>query len=382
MIEKLGKKKYLVRVYSGTDARGKRRSVAKIIYGERTVAEAYELNLKQRKSQGHPLTESRLTLEAFFEEWKAAVRKRMKEKTLLWFEGQFRKHICPALGHVKLTNLTPVEVEQFYADKMDEGLGGSSIQSFHAVLSLVYKDAVRWKHLHQSPIRLVVKPKFKKTEMLFFSPEQARAFLEATYHVTYGLIFRFALRTGLRPEEYTGLKWPYLDFNYKDKQGARKGRVMVRETVIPGKPGGGWWWSTPKSSSGYRDVLLPLPLLQELSQHRAQQLEHKMKLGRHYQDNDLVFATPQGTPVDARMLSFRMFKQVLEKAGLSKDFRLYDLRHSWVTLSILAGGDIKTVSVQAGHASTAFTMDRYAHVLPQMREAATDKLEALLEVQK
>ncbi|HEX8889449.1 MAG TPA: tyrosine-type recombinase/integrase, partial [Pyrinomonadaceae bacterium] len=112
-------------------------------------------------------------------------------------------------------------------------------------------------------------------------------------------------------------------------------------------------------------------------QHRAQQLERKMKLGKHYQDHDLVFATPLGTPIDARMLSFRMHKKALEMAGLNTAYRLYDLRHSWVTLSLLQSGDIKTVSEQAGHSSTAFTMDKYAHVLPQMREAVVDKMEAL-----
>ncbi|HEY0406042.1 MAG TPA: site-specific integrase, partial [Pyrinomonadaceae bacterium] len=184
--------------------------------------------------------------------------------------------------------------------------------------------------------------------------------------------------TGLRPEEYTGLKWPDIDFEYKDRTGKRRGRVSVRQTVIPGKPGGGWWWSDPKSESGYRDVLFPLTLLQEIIQHRAQQREHKLKMGRHYQDHDLVFATPLGTPINARMLSVRMHKEALTKAELSTDFRLYDLRHSWVTLSILAGSDIKTVSQQAGHASTAFTMDNYGHVLPEMRESALDRFEALL----
>jgi integrase len=58
--------------------------------------------------------------------------------------------------------------------------------------------------------------------------------------------------------------------------------------------------------------------------------------------------------------------------------RLYDLRHSYVTLSLIAGVDVKTVSEQAGHASVAFTLDNYAHVLSTMKQGASDKLENLL----
>lgn len=375
MIKNVGKKKYLVRVYAPGP---KRRSVSKVIYGPRDAAEAYELELKQRRSQGQPLTESRLTVAEFFDQWKGAIRERVRERTLNWYAGQFDNHIRPHLGHLKLVQLTPLEIETFYADKLKSGLSGRSVESFHSVLSSMYADAVRWQAVKQSPLRYVRMPKRRKVEMLSFTPEEAQRFIKATYSSPYGLPLRFALKTGLRPEEYLGLKWADIDFEYRDREGRRMGRVHVRQTVVPGKPGGGWWWSEPKSQNGYREVLLPVSLLQELKEHRAAQLSHRMSLGEHYQNHDLVFATPRGTPVDARSLSFRMFKSVLKEAGLSTSFRLYDLRHSWVTLSILAGADLKTVSRQAGHASVAFTLQVYGHVLPQMRETAADKLEALL----
>ncbi|HYW72027.1 MAG TPA: tyrosine-type recombinase/integrase, partial [Pyrinomonadaceae bacterium] len=68
----------------------------------------------------------------------------------------------------------------------------------------------------------------------------------------------------------------------------------------------------------------------------------------------------------------------LQRAGLDMGIRLYDLRHSYVTLSLLSGVPVKVVSEQAGHASVAFTLDTYAHVLPDEREGASDKLERLL----
>jgi integrase len=73
----------------------------------------------------------------------------------------------------------------------------------------------------------------------------------------------------------------------------------------------------------------------------------------------------------------RYFKPLLRKAGLP-NIRLYDLRHTAATLALAAGVSPKIISEQLGHASVAFTLDVYSHVLPHMQEAAALKVETLL----
>ncbi|MGA8442370.1 MAG: tyrosine-type recombinase/integrase [Candidatus Sulfotelmatobacter sp.] len=68
---------------------------------------------------------------------------------------------------------------------------------------------------------------------------------------------------------------------------------------------------------------------------------------------------------------------ILDLAGLPR-IRLYDLRHSAATIALAAGVSPKVVSEQLGHASTAFTLDTYAHVLPHMQDEAVAKVEAML----
>lgn len=68
---------------------------------------------------------------------------------------------------------------------------------------------------------------------------------------------------------------------------------------------------------------------------------------------------------------------ILKQAGLPT-IRLYDLRHTGATLALAAGVPPKVVSEQLGHASAAFTLDIYSHVLPQMQEEAAAKVEAVL----
>jgi len=86
------------------------------------------------------------------------------------------------------------------------------------------------------------------------------------------------------------------------------------------------------------------------------------------------FAADQ--PMNADCLA-KHFRSIIKAAGLPR-IRLYDLRHTAATLALAAGVSPKVVSEQLGHASTAFTLDTYAHVLPHMQDEAAAKVEAML----
>jgi len=111
---------------------------------------------------------------------------------------------------------------------------------------------------------------------------------------------------------------------------------------------------------------------------RRRQAQERLRAGTDYTDHGLVFATPMGQPLDKHNLVHRHFKPILEAAGLPKELRLYDLRHSCATLLLAAGENAKVVSERLGHAGITLTLDTYAHVLPTMQRQAADKLEAIL----
>ena len=92
--------------------------------------------------------------------------------------------------------------------------------------------------------------------------------------------------------------------------------------------------------------------------------------------SDLIFTTPSGRPIHADKLA-KKFKSILQQAGLPL-IRLYDLRHTGATIALAAGVPPKVVSEQLGHASAAFTLDIYSHVLPHMQEQAALKVEEVL----
>jgi integrase len=91
-----------------------------------------------------------------------------------------------------------------------------------------------------------------------------------------------------------------------------------------------------------------------------------------------VFTTRSGGPLDERNLPQQDFVRVLKAAELPEDIRLYDLRHTAATLALAAGVPTKVVPEMLGHASAAFTLNVYSHVLPHRQDSAAAQVEALL----
>ena len=144
------------------------------------------------------------------------------------------------------------------------------------------------------------------------------------------------------------------------------------------RKGGGWYFSEPKTPRSRRNIPLPASVLQALVGYKRQQAETRLKAGKEYQNNDLVFATSEGTPLMLRNIIRRHFRPTLKRAGLPETLRLYDLRHTCATLLLSAGVHPKVASERLGHSSVILTMDVYSHVLPSMQQDATEKLERIL----
>ena len=70
-------------------------------------------------------------------------------------------------------------------------------------------------------------------------------------------------------------------------------------------------------------------------------------------------------------------QKVLQGAGL-ESHRFHDLRHTYVVASIMAGDDVKTIQQNAGHYSSAFTLDRYAHVTTTMQRESANRMEKFI----
>ncbi len=93
---------------------------------------------------------------------------------------------------------------------------------------------------------------------------------------------------------------------------------------------------------------------------RTRQLEERLAAGSEWQDYGLVFTAKHGGPLDAQNVVNRHFKPLLKRAGLPP-IRFHDLRHSCLSLLAQRGEPIRDLQALAGHATAAFTLQRYTH---------------------
>jgi integrase len=204
--------------------------------------------------------------------------------------------------------------------------------------------------------------------MKTLTQEQVRRLLAAARPSRLETVLCLAVTTGLRQGELLGLRWSDLDWH--------TGQLRVQRQVqrIGGQ---GLVFSEPKSASGRRVVVLGPTMIGKLRTHQERQELEEIVAGGRWQENDLMFPSTIGTPMEARNLA-RSFKALLKEAGLP-EIRFHDLRHTAATLMLQQGVHPKVVQERLGHSQISLTLDIYSHVLPTMQEEAARKLDSLLE---
>ena len=302
--------------------------------------------------------------------WLNIIRTRITEQTYNSYETLLRVHIRSRIGQIRLSEVKTHDVQKVYAEMQQAGFSARTVRYAHTVLSMAMKKSVELNYVVKNPCDFAELPKQVKEETKAFSPEQASLFLQHAKNNRHGLVFEFALMTGMRPEEYLALRWSDIDFS---RETAKVQRALVWSK------GGGFKFGEPKTQKSRRSIPLPKSMIAKLKTHRKKQLEHRFKLGQAYHNLDLVFASEVGNPLHYRNITQRHYEKILENAGLHKEgFVLYSLRHSCATLLLLAGVNPKIVAERLGHTSIKMTLDTYSHVLPDMQKGASDKLDTML----
>ena len=150
---------------------------------------------------------------------------------------------------------------------------------------------------------------------------------------------------------------------------------------MPRKKGGGGkcYWGTLKN--GKTRIVQPAPFVMNvLKHHRTVQAQQKLAAGSLWDEGDfpgLVFTHPNGYHYIQPTI-WKEFQKILKKAGLDH-YRVHDLRHTFAVNSLKAGDDIKTLQENMGHFSAAFTLDKYGHVVDEMRKASSSRMQKMID---
>lgn len=284
---------------------------------------------------------------------------RLRPTTQLSYEGWIYNHLIPGLGHIQLNRLTQADLQQFFrtmkesgrksnADKRGKGMADRSVRSCHAVCQMALDRAVEEKLIHGNPAAGCRLPPIKGREMQVLTHEEIQRFLiQAKAEGMYEL-FLLDLTTGMRRGELLALRWDDLDF--------ATGKLRIDKQVYP--VGGKLIISEPKTKAANRTIILPPAMVELLAEYKKGVFSELMFPSRIKPEQ----------PIDPGYVRKRL-QVILERAGC-KRVRFHDLRHTFATLSLENGMDVKTLSTIIGHVSAATTLNTYTHITDEMRKKA------------
>ena len=335
----------------------------------KTQAEAKE-KLKQAIAEAEKLDMSRAksyTLGAWIKLWyEVYAEPRLREKTKDYYLNYIGNHIVPELGNTLLEKLTTIQIQKFYNDLQksgriqrythiklkDKGLSTRVVRGIHTLLNNCLEQAVAERLLLVNPAKGCRLPKLEKREMKVLPEDKIKPYLmEADKR---GLLapFYLELTTGLRRGELLALLWTDLDVENRTISITKQVNRIKGELVV----------SLPKTQNSVR----VLPVSQQAVDLMVE--EHKKHPGNPY-----MFPSPKtGGMFDPD--SFRHTHEKILKTIGAEHIRFHDLRHTFATLSLKNGVDVKTLSSTLGHYSAGFTLSTYTHATPEMMREAADTM--------
>jgi integrase len=277
------------------------------------------------------------------------------------------RRILPHIGSVLLTKLAPAHIRKVDDELAAAGLSGSSRRQAYGVLKAALHQAVLDRLIVASPFTYVPwSPPVEEKEMGFLSAlDQARLY---ALNDEWTALWQFFVATGLRSAECFGLSWRQVDL-----EGAR---LTVNQTLW--RTPGGWELTSPKTKNSRRTLQLAAEVVEILRTVKSRQAAEAHRLGDSWVNPDeFVFTREAGQPLASYFVSHRL-KKSLDAAGV-KRCRVHDLRHTFAANHIGGGTPALALSRMLGHASVAFTLQRYGHLHVEVEDAAASLSGRLLE---
>jgi integrase len=295
--------------------------------------------------------------------------KKPKVRITTWevMEGHTKKHF-KEFDEVKVNQITTAAVERYITSRQNQGMKINTLRKILVTLGQVFAYAVRHKYMDGNPMRDAERPMSQtsnepaaKDKIKVLTPEQINALLDSIMDRQFHCLVRLAIFSGARQGELLGLRWQDIDW--------QSSQIRIERTFNMGR-----FFNTKTRESNRRIDIGP-GVLTELKE---------WKLACPMKHVDLVFPNVEGGPIDHHNLINRQFIPALVNAGIARKLengkvegkiRFHDLRHTFASLLIEQGENIKYVQSQLGHSSPTVTLNVYAHLMKPSNQAAACRLE-------
>ena len=287
-------------------------------------------------------------------DWLEYKKPNIRESTWVSYRGHLKHHF-KNLNSIKINKITIAVVEKFIAEKQFQAMNLTTLRKIIVTLNQVMSYAVRHRFIDYNPVRDAERPKGQgeeeKPSIKVLNPLEMNALINATTGQKYKTLFKLAIMSGARQGELLGLKWTDVDwFN---------NQIHIQRTFNKRT------WYKPKSKSSNRRIDLGPSIMAELK---------RWKIACPPNEVNLVFPNQVGKPLCQSHMLSRYFYPALKTAGIER-IRFHDLRHTYASLLIEQGENIKYIQSQLGHSSPTVTLDVYAHLMKPCNQRSAIKLE-------
>jgi integrase len=353
--------------------------------------------LKEIDEQGAHLSKDArdVTVAGWLNGWlEQFVKPSRARKTYRQYEQVVRLYILPAIGTLRLKNLTALQVQAMLNALSSRGLSPTTVALTRTILRTAIQAAVKQRMILHNPVDATEKPKAGPLKKRTMTPGQMEALLaelmrtelvvtrkrvqEERLVYRYGPMLTFLLSTGPRISESLAILWLEIDRKAQPRPVARINRTLEWEAAKKDAKGkeieaAKWWFSDVKTHKSRRAVPLNSRALAALDAQWIQQERERKSAGKYYTELGLVFTTETGQPVRERNVQ-RALDYALTAIGLPH-FSLHDLRRSFGT-ALAANNPIHIVQAILGHEQSSTTLKHYVTPFEEDMAAAVTGLDA------
>ncbi len=273
-----------------------------------------------------------------------------------------------------LGNLTPDDIEDFYATMYDEDLSGSTLLHYHRIISQALTYAVKKDILLYNVMDKVDAPKKGHYAADHYTREEAQQLLDAIKDDPIFIVVFLTTYYGLRRSEVMGLRWPSINFT--------ENRISIEYKVLEEKVDGQTvvkGYNDMKTTASRRSMPLIPIVAEKLKKEKARQEENKTLFKNEYSKdaNGYVCVDALGKIFRPNFVSSH-FNLLLKKHNL-RHIRFHDLRHTCASLLAASGCvSMKEVQLWMGHSNYSTTADIYAHLDFKAQEQCAAAMEQIL----
>lgn len=297
-----------------------------------------------------------------------AVKPTAKTRTYVRYKEIIDGHVIPELGGYELDDLTPLLLQKFITDLLQngnhltgKGLSANTVNTVITVLQNSLKSAFAFGELKEYTAYKIKRPKAKENQVSCFSLAEQKKIeqevLQGKKDKLYGIIL--CLYTGLRIGELLALTWNDIDLTNKT--------LTVSKSCHYGKVENGKFerrTDLPKTLTSRR--IIPIP---------KQMLEILKRIKKRSESEYVVASKEKPMSVRAYQKSFELLLKKLKIPHRG----FHALRHTFATRALECGMDVKTLSEILGHKNASITLNRYVHSLMEHKQEMMNKLGKLLQ---